>query len=119
MQVLILPSSLILKKLIKGDHQMKQFIPLKVLRVKLVEGSKHLRAFADLSIMDAFIVKGVKVVEGESGNVFVSMPQEPGKTGNKFFDIVTIKDKEIRDLVSNIVLKKYRDEKGLPAVAKS
>ena len=66
-----------------------------------------LRAFFDLKTNDGFVIKGFKLVEGING-LFVGMPSAQGKDG-EYYDTV-FADKELRDELQQIALRKYGQE---------
>lgn len=74
--------------------------------IKKLEHDKPTKAFATISL-DKIKISGVRVVETKRGT-FVSMPQERGRNG-KWYDRITLGDKEVREAVTRAVLEEYNE----------
>lgn len=78
--------------------------------VKNTEGELKLKAYADLTFDDCFVVHGLKIIEGQNG-LFIAMPSK--KIGNgEFKDIVHPIQPEFRNHITEVILKKYEEEKN-------
>jgi len=82
---------------------------VEVLRLHRLSGETSLKAFADVSFAGVFIVKGIKVVEGKNG-LFVGMPARKGKD-DKWHDTAYPLTKEFREVLNEVVLGAYEQEK--------
>lgn len=77
--------------------------------VKNTEGELKLKAYADVTFDDCFVVHGLKIIEGQNG-LFIAMPSK--KIGNgEFKDIVHPIQPEFRNHITEVILKKYEEEK--------
>lgn len=70
------------------------------------EGSK-VKALASITVDNCFVVHDLKVVEG-NGGLFVAMPSRKGPDG-VFRDVAHPIDPETRQLISDLVMQKYRE----------
>ena len=78
--------------------------------VKNTEGELKLKAYADVTFDDCFVVHGLKIIEGQNG-LFIAMPSK--KIGNgEFEDIVHPIQPEFRNHITEVILKKYEEEKN-------
>ncbi|AKC95169.1 septation regulator SpoVG [Sneathia vaginalis] len=78
--------------------------------VKNTEGELKLKAYADVTFDDCFVVHGLKIIEGQNG-LFIAMPSK--KIGNgEFKDIVHPIQPEFRNHITEVILKKYEEEKN-------
>lgn len=78
--------------------------------VKNTEGELKLKAYADVTFDDCFVVHGLKIIEGQNG-IFIAMPSK--KIGNgEFKDIVHPIQPEFRNHITEVILKKYEEEKN-------
>ena len=78
--------------------------------VKNTEGELKLKAYADVTFDDWFVVHGLKIIEGQNG-LFIAMPYK--KIGNgEFKDIVHPIQPEFRNHITEVILKKYEEEKN-------
>lgn len=78
--------------------------------VKKTEGELKLKAYADVTFDDCFVVHGLKIIEGQNG-IFIAMPSK--KIGNgEFKDIVHPIQPEFRNHITEVILKKYEEEKN-------
>ena len=87
---------------------MSEVLNVTVGRMNKLETESKVKAFCDLLFDDLFIIKGFRVVEGEKGT-FVGMPQQQSKQG-KWFDVFTPVTNEIRQYLTDVVLKAYQGE---------
>ena len=67
-------------------------------------------AFAKITLNDCFCVDGLKVINGEKG-IFIGMPSRKQKDGN-YRDIAFPTNKETRKMITDEVLKVYKEEDG-------
>ena len=74
-----------------------------VVRLKKFE-SGNFKAFADVSF-DGVVVKGCRVMDGKNG-LFATLPSQKGKD-EKYYDTVTIEDKELKAEFVRVVLAEY------------
>ena len=79
-----------------------------VSRLYKLEGEGAMRAFADVAINDSLLIRGLRVVEGQKG-IFVSMPKQQGKD-SKWYDTIRPLSTQVRDEISDAVLKAYKDK---------
>ena len=78
--------------------------------VKNTEGELKPKAYADVTFDDCFVVHGLKIIEGQNG-LFIAMPSK--KIGNgEFKDIVHPIQPEFRNHITEVILKKYEEEKN-------
>ena len=78
--------------------------------VKNTEGELKLKAYAEVTFDDCFVVHGLKIIEGQNG-LFIAMPSK--KIGNgEFKDIVHPIQPEFRNHITEVILKKYEEEKN-------
>ena len=78
--------------------------------VKNTEGELKLKAYADVTFDDCFVVHGLKIIEGQNG-LFIAMPSK--KIGNgEFKDIVHPIQPEFRNHITEVILKKYEEERN-------
>lgn len=79
--------------------------------VRLFESQKrsNTKAFIELKLDDTLIVKGLTLVEGKKG-LFVSYPATKGKDG-KYYNSVYSLDKEWREKLEDICIRKYKKAK--------
>lgn len=71
--------------------------------------NSNTKAFIELKLDDTLIVKGLSLVEGKKG-LFVSYPATKGKDG-KYYNSVYSLDKEWREKLENICIRKYKEAK--------
>ena len=77
--------------------------------VKNTEGELKLKAYADVTFDDCFVVHGLKIIEGQNG-LFIAMPSK--KIGNgEFKDIVHPIQPEFRNHITEVILKKYEEDR--------
>lgn len=75
--------------------------------LRLFESAKgNTKAFIDLELDNVLIVKGLSLVEGKKG-LFLSYPSSKGKDG-KYYNTVYSLDKEWREKLENVCIKKYK-----------
>jgi stage V sporulation protein G len=79
----------------------------KVEKMYKLPDAGSLCAFADVCVNDALVIKGVRVLKGKKG-LFVSMPQEQGKDG-KWYDQVVCKSAGVYEEFSDEVIRHYED----------
>ncbi|HJZ23941.1 MAG TPA: septation regulator SpoVG [Candidatus Babeliales bacterium] len=77
-------------------------------KVYPVNDGGRLRAYATLVFDDAFIVRDLKVIEGENGRLFVSMPSRRKKDGS-FRDIAHPLNSDMRNEVEEKVIEEYNN----------
>lgn len=75
--------------------------------MRLFESAKSkTKAFIELKLDNVLIVKGLSLVEGKKG-LFLSYPSSKGKDG-KYYNTVYSLDKEWREKLENVCIKKYK-----------
>jgi DNA-binding cell septation regulator SpoVG len=89
-------------------------VNIRVSRVTLVNNDKNLKAFVDVTIKSVFTITvfNCRVWNGSKG-LFVTLPQEPSRNKGKkvkYYDLVHIKENEVRDLLNSKALEAYREE---------
>lgn len=79
--------------------------------LRLFESAKsNTKAFIELKLDNVLIVKGLSLVDGEKG-LFLSYPSSKGKDG-KYYNTVYSLDKDWREKLENVCIKKYKKLKG-------
>lgn len=73
----------------------------------------NIRAYADVTIGGCLMIKGIKVVESESGGLFLGYPTLRGKDG-KFKDVIVPLDNHTREMIRDCVVSKYKEKFGKP-----
>lgn len=82
-------------------------------RIRIVKGTESelkLKAYADITFDDCFVVHGLKLIDGQNG-LFVAMPSKK-LSNNEFKDIVHPIQPEFRAKITEVILKKYEEEKN-------
>ncbi|MDK9580336.1 septation regulator SpoVG [Sneathia sanguinegens] len=82
-------------------------------RIRIVKGTESelkLKAYADITFDDCFVVHGLKLIDGQNG-LFVAMPSKK-LSNNEFKDIVHPIQPEFRAQITEVILKKYEEEKN-------
>ncbi|WP_311695065.1 septation regulator SpoVG [Sneathia sanguinegens] len=82
-------------------------------RIRIVKGTENelkLKAYADITFDDCFVVHGLKLIDGQNG-LFVAMPSKK-LSNNEFKDIVHPIQPEFRAQITEVILKKYEEEKN-------
>ena len=81
---------------------------MKITEVKVypVNEGGRLRAYATLVFDNSFIIRDLKVIEGENGRLFVSMPSRRKKDGT-FRDIAHPLNSETRTEVEQKIIHEY------------
>lgn len=82
-------------------------------RVSKGGGEAKLRAYADITIEECFVIHGLKIIEGKNG-VFVAMPSRKMPNG-EFKDVAHPITTEIRQMITEEVIKKYEESEELDA----
>lgn len=78
--------------------------------LRLFESAKsNTKAFIELKLDNVLIVKGLSLVEGKKG-LFLSYPSSKGRDG-KYYNTVYSLDKDWREKLENICIKKYKELK--------
>lgn len=72
--------------------------------------NSNTKAFIELKLDNVLIVKGLSLVDGEKG-LFLSYPSSKGKDG-KYYNTVYSLDKDWREKLENVCIKKYMKLKG-------
>mgnify|MGYP000429180144 CR=1 FL=1 len=87
---------------------------VKVFLVKNEERDKRLKAYATIVFDDCFIVRDLKIILGNGGGFFVSMPSRRFKEGT-FRDIAHPLNAQTRNDIERAVLAEYEKCAALPA----
>ncbi len=69
-------------------------------------------AYASITLDDAFVVHGLSIINGREG-LFVSMPQQSyvdSEGEKKYSDTAFPLSKDLRDSISSVVIKAYRQK---------
>ena len=64
-------------------------------------------ALADITFDDALKIKSLKLIESKTGGIFVTYPSQRGRD-SKFYDIVIIKDKMLKQKIRDRILEEYK-----------
>jgi stage V sporulation protein G len=83
---------------------------VKIYPVKNQEKDKRLKAYVTIVFENAFIVRDLKVIEGNDGSLFVSMPSRRSKYGS-FKDIAHPLNSEMRNVIETAVFAEYENSK--------
>lgn len=76
--------------------------------------TSKLRAFATVILDDCLVLRDLRIFESVRGE-FVSMPSIKNQNG-EWHEVVTLIDTNLKDQISNYVLRAYRDEKLKPVI---
>lgn len=71
----------------------------------------NVRAYADVIIGGCLMIKGIKVLQSDSGGLFLGYPAVRGKDG-KFKDVIVLLDSQTRELIRDCVVGKYKEVLG-------
>ena len=88
---------------------------MKIENIRKGEWGK-VRAFFDVASDEGFVMKGFKLIEGING-LFASMPSRKGtdEQGNdKYYDIVWVESKSLRDELSQMAIAEYQKDSNNP-----
>lgn len=84
---------------------------VKIYPVKSQEKDKRLKAYVTIVFEDAFIVRDLKIILGNDGNLFVSMPSRRSKYGS-FKDIAHPLNSTMRNTIETAVFQEYEKSKN-------
>lgn len=84
---------------------------VKIYPVKNQEKDKRLKAYVTIVFEDSFIVRDLKVILGNDGNLFVSMPSRRSRFG-AFKDIAHPLNVGMRNTIETAVFKEYEKVKN-------
>lgn len=84
---------------------------VKIYPVKNQEKDKRLKAYVTIVFEDSFIVRDLKVILGNDGNLFVSMPSRRSRYG-AFKDIAHPLNVAMRNTIETAVFKEYEKVKN-------
>jgi stage V sporulation protein G len=79
---------------------------VKVYPIKNQEKDKRLKAYATIVFENCFIVRDLKIILGNDGGLFVSMPSRRSKFGS-FKDIAHPLNSSVRNEIEKAVLGEY------------
>ncbi len=79
---------------------------VKVYPVRVQEKDKRLKAYATVVFEGSFIVRDLKIISGNDGGLFVSMPSRRSKYGS-FRDIAHPLNAEMRNEIERNVISEY------------
>lgn len=79
---------------------------VKVYPVKNQDKEKRLKAYATIVFENSFIVRDLKIILGNDGQCFVSMPSRRSKFGS-FRDIAHPLNSEMRNIIEKSVIEEY------------
>ena len=74
---------------------------------KIIQKDTRLRGMATIILNDEIAINNIRIIEGNNG-LFVAMPSRKDQDG-KFVDIIHPIKKETRELIHNVILKKYNE----------
>ena len=75
-------------------------------KVYPVQDEGRLRAYATVVFDNCFIIRDLKVIEGTTKGLFVSMPSRRRKDGT-FRDVVHPLNSETRDMIEKVIVAEY------------
>ena len=84
---------------------------VKIYPVKKQETDGRLKAYVTIVFENAFIVRDLKVILGNDGKLFVSMPSRRSKYGS-FKDIAHPLNSQMRSDIENAVFSEYEKSKN-------
>jgi stage V sporulation protein G len=84
---------------------------VKIYPVKNQEKDKRLKAYVTIVFEDSFIVRDLKIILGNDGNLFVSMPSRRSKYGS-FKDIAHPLNSTMRSSIETAVFEEYEKAKN-------
>jgi stage V sporulation protein G len=84
---------------------------VKIYPVKNQEKDKRLKAYVTIVFEDAFIVRDLKIILGNDGNLFVSMPSRRSRYG-AFKDIAHPLNSTMRNTIETAVFQEYEKVKN-------
>lgn len=84
---------------------------VKIYPVKNQEKDKRLKAYVTIVFENAFIVRDLKIILGNDGNLFVSMPSRRSKYGS-FKDIAHPLNSQMRSDIETAVFAEYEKSKN-------
>lgn len=76
--------------------------------------STKLKAFATVVLDDCLVLRDLRIFESVKGD-FVCMPSVKGPSG-EWREVITLISTELKEQISNYVLRAYHDEKMNPGV---
>ena len=80
-------------------------------RIRLVKSeASKIKASASITIDDCFVVHDIKIIEGNEG-CFIAMPSRRTPDG-EFKDIVHPLNTETREMIKDVVLKAFEENKA-------
>ncbi len=79
------------------------------IRIQILKSPKtKLKAFSTIILDDSLVIKDLRIFESNRGD-FVSMPSVKGQDG-EWHEVITLINTELKDQISNYVLRAYHDE---------
>jgi stage V sporulation protein G len=79
------------------------------IRIKKYEDqTRKTKAIASITINNAFVVHDIKIIDSEKG-LFIAMPSKKG-SDDQFKDIAHPINTETRNMIQDLILKKYNEE---------
>ena len=84
---------------------------VKIYPVRNQEKDKRLKAYVTIVLEDSFIVRDLKIILGNDGNLFVSMPSRRSKYGS-FKDIAHPLNSTMRSAIETAVFQEYEKSKN-------
>ncbi len=80
---------------------------INITEVKIFPANEgKLKAYATMVISGAFIVRDMKIIQSDSGAMFVSMPSRRKKDGT-FKDVAHPLDQQTRNEIEEIIIKEF------------
>ncbi|MDO5147014.1 MAG: septation regulator SpoVG [Eubacteriales bacterium] len=77
------------------------------IRIRRISKEGKMKAVVSITFDNAFVVHDIKIIEGEKG-LFIAMPSRKAADG-EYRDIAHPINSETRDIVQNMVLRKYEE----------
>lgn len=83
-------------------------------RVRKIRKEGKMKAIVSITIENEFVVHDIKVIEGDKG-LFIAMPSKRSVNG-EFRDIAHPINTETRDIIQEMILKRYEEAMLEPEV---
>ena len=85
------------------------------IRIQILKTPKNsLKGFSTVILDDSLVIKDLRIFGNEKGD-FVCMPSVKGQNG-EWHEVVTIIDTDLKNQITNYVLRAYHDELMKPMI---
>lgn len=85
------------------------------IRIQILKSPKNnLKGFSTVILDDSLVIKDLRIFSNEKGD-FVCMPSVKGQNG-EWHEVVTIIDTDLKNQITNYVLRAYHDELMKPMI---